>query len=327
MRRLAPILVLLAVAALAAVALAQVGRAPATRATTIAASGSFEVTNSDDGQPIFAAADIAPGGSAEGTVTLEGTGSEAAAIVLRRGQIEDTPGLGGGVLSDRLRVSVVDVTAPASPRTVYTGPLASMPEQEAGELAPGEARTFEFTATLPDGGGPDVQNAVQGASTTVAYTWIATEPTESVGGSGEEGGGGSPGGGAGTGTSPDPGAGAGGRRAVLNLTVPRIRRAPRHGRLVAWANCDEPCRLAVRGRIRATAGGRHRIARVRFTQKRFAAAGPQRLRIPIPPRLRRWLRHEPPPKRLRAKLRFTAIATDGRRDAVRKTARLRVRRH
>jgi hypothetical protein len=49
MRRLAPILVVLAMAALAAVALAQVEGAPALRATTIAASGSFEVTNSEGG--------------------------------------------------------------------------------------------------------------------------------------------------------------------------------------------------------------------------------------------------------------------------------------
>jgi hypothetical protein len=325
MRRLAPILVLLAVAALATVALAQVEDAPAARATTITASGSFEVTNSDDGQPIFAATDIAPGGSAEGTVTIEDTGSEAAAIVLRRGQIEDTPGTGGGVLSDRLRLNVVDVTAPGAPHIVYRGPLASMPEQQAGDLTPGEARTFEFTATLPDGGEPDVQNAVQGASTTVAYTWIAAEPTQSGGGA-EEGGGGLPGGGAGTGTSPGPDS-AGGRRAALSLTVPRFRRALRRGRLVVWANCDEPCRLSVRGRVRATTGGRHRSARVRFTQKRFVAAGPQRLRIPIPPRLRRWLRHEPPPRRLRARLRFIAVGTDGRRAAVRKTVPLRVRRH
>jgi len=75
MRRLTPILVLLVLAGLAAVALAQVDDAPAARLTASAASGSFEVTNSRDGQPIFAATGIAPGGSAHGAVTIENTGS------------------------------------------------------------------------------------------------------------------------------------------------------------------------------------------------------------------------------------------------------------
>jgi hypothetical protein len=310
MRRLAPILVLLALAALTAVALARVGDAPAARATATAASGSFELTNSGDGEPIFSAANIAPGGSAAGTVTIEATGSGAAAIVLRRGDVLDTPGLGGGVLSERLRLSVVDITAPTAPRTVYTGPLASMPEQRTGELEPGEARTFEFTATLPDGGEPAIQNAVQGASTTVAYTWVAEEPTGSGGGDegggyDEEGGappgggggssgdgGGSPGGVTDTRTSPGPDGtdGAAGRPAVLNLIVPRVRSVLHGGRLVVWANCDDACRLTVRGRLRATAAARHRGAPIRFAQKRPQAAGPRRLRIPVPPGLRRWLR-------------------------------------
>ncbi len=117
--------------------------------------------------------------------------------------------------------------------------------------------------------------------------------------------------------------GIAGENAVLDLTVPKIRRALRGGRLIVRTHCDEPCRLTVRGRIRATAAGHHRVARIRLTQKRAFPAGPQRLRIPVPRKLRRWLGHQPPPKRLRAKLRFTAIGADGRRDVVRKKVRLR----
>jgi|GEM_PF-4379012 len=130
MRRVAPLLVLLGLAAVAAVALARV----------------------DDSPP------------ARGTVTIANTGSDAAALVLRGGEVTDTPGRTGGVLSDQLSLSVVDVTAPAAPRAVYAGPLATMPAQPLGDLRPGEARTFEFTATLPEGGGPGPQNAVQGAA-------------------------------------------------------------------------------------------------------------------------------------------------------------------
>lgn len=96
----------------------------------------------------------------------------------------------------------------------------------------------------------------------------------------EEGGGGGPGT---AGTLPHA-RGAGGlarQGTVLDLTVPRVRRALRRGRLVVWTNCNEPCRLRVRGHIRATVAGLHRGARIRFTQKRLAPAGPQRLRIAL----------------------------------------------
>jgi hypothetical protein len=316
MRRLAPIVVLLAVAAPAAIALARIGGAPPPRATAIAASGSFEAANSRDGQPIFSATNIAPGGSAAGTVTIEEGGSARAALVLRRGEVIDTPGPGGGVLSNRLRLSVVDITAPASPRLVYSGPLASMPAQTAGVLEGGEARTFEFTASLPEGGEPGFQNAVQGASTMVAYAWAVEEASE--------------GGGERPGTPSRPAGGKEGgdttARSAFHLIVPRIRRAPRRGHLVVWANCDEPCRLLVRGRIRATVAGHRQGAPVHF-RRRLAAAGPRRLLIPIPRKLRRRLRQAPRPKRLRARLRFTAVAADGRRDSVRKRVRLRVGRH
>lgn len=339
MRRLLPIGVLIALAALAAAALAQVGSAPAARSTVVAATGSFEVTNSDDGQPLFAASNIAPGDSTSGTVTIEDSGSEAAAVTLHRGDLLDTPGLGGGLLSERLRLSIVDVSAPAAPRTLYDGPLASMPDQEVGTLEPGEARTFEFTATLPEAGAASFQNAVQGASTTVAYAWIAEEAGEGEEPAGGEKGGEAPGtspgtgGGAGQGGTGKGGDGAGGgnpseggvagQDGVLDLTVSKVRRALRRGRLVVWTRCDRACRVTVRGRVRAIAAGHHRTARIRFTQKHFAAVGRQRLRIPLPPSLRRWLRQAPGPVRLRARLRFTALGTDGQRDTARKTARLR----
>jgi hypothetical protein len=324
MRRLMPILALLALATLAAVALAQVDGGPAARATVTAASGSFEIDNSADGQPIFAAADLGPGGSAEGTVTIKDTGIEAVALVLHRGELVDSPGLGGGVLSDRLRLRVLDITVPAAPRTVYAGPLATMPEQHAGEVGPGGARTFEFSATLPEHGEPGFENSLQGASTTIAYSWVAEE-AETRGD--EEGGSGHGAADAGGGGGQGEGAGASGEDPVLDLTVSKVGLAKRRGRLVAWTRCNRPCRLIVRGRLRAAAAGHHRGARIRFSQRRAAPAGAERLRIPIPPKLTRWLRQAPPPERLRAKLRFVAVDTRGRTDSVQKTWRLRVRGH
>jgi hypothetical protein len=327
MRRLVPILALLALAILAAVALAQVDGEPAARATVTAASGSFEISNSADGQPIFAATDLGPGGSAEGTVTIADTGTAAVALVLRRGELVDSPGLGGGVLSDQLRLRVLDVTVPAAPRTVYAGPLATMPEQHAAEFGTGEARTFEFSATLPEHGEPGFENSLQGASTTIAYTWVAEE---AEGRNGEEGGNGSGGGGQGSadtvgGGGQGEGGGAPGDSAALDLTVSKVGLALRRGRLVAWTRCDRPCRLTVRGRRRATAAGHHPSAPIRFAQKRVAPAGVRRLPIPIPPKLTRWVRQAPPPKRLRAKLRFVATDSRGETDTVHMTLRLRIR--
>jgi hypothetical protein len=332
MRRGLPIVLCVVIAATAAaVALAQqVGNAPRPQAAAISASGSFGISSSHDGQPIFAAGGIAPGGSARGTVAIEDTGAGPVALTLSRGELIDTPGLGAGVLSERLQLTVVDVTAPAAPKIVYSGPLATMPAQPAGKLEPGAVRTFEFTATLPADGTQTFQNAVQGASATVAYSWIAGEASGEEGGAKEEssGGGGSVGGGGSSGGDQNGSGGKAAEDAVLRLTVPRIRRALRRDRLIVWTNCDESCRLYVRGRMRATSTegpdrGHHRGARIRFSTKSVATPGPRQLRIPVPPRLRRWMREDPGRERLRAKLRFVAVGLDGQRDAVRETVRLR----
>jgi len=146
-----------------------------------------------------------------------------------------------------------------------------------------------------------------------------------VSGNGEEGGGGQSGSAAGG--VEDASGGVGGETAPLHLTVSKVRGALRRGHLVVRAHCDASCRLTVRGRLRATAAGHHRGATIRFARKRIAPAGAQRIRIPIPRRLTRWLRQAPPPKRLRAKLHFLAIDTQGRSAAVHTTLRLRVPRH
>jgi hypothetical protein len=331
MRRRLPFLLVLALLGLAAaVALGKVGAPPPARAATVAASGAFEISNSKEGQPIFAASGIAPGGSATGTVAIEDTGSGPVALKLHRGELVDTPGLEGGLLSEQLRLVILDLTAPSEPQTVYSGPLASMPDIEIGELGPGQVRTYRFTATLPDEGS---QNAVQGAATTVAYAWIAEEAEEKEEEGEEESGGGGGGGGTTPVTPGIPPSGGGGGVAgqreetpIFNLLVPRARRMIRGGTLVVWTNCNDSCRLQVRGRIRASAGNRHRGAKVRYARRRYMPAGAQRLRIPVPRHLRRWLRETEGRKRVRARLRFVAISADGERDVVRKTLRLRVRR-
>jgi hypothetical protein len=326
------------VGTLATLALAQVDNPSPARAAAVRAVGAFEISNSGEGRPIFAAKEIGPGGSVEGKVTIEDSGSVPVALILKREELSDRAGGGGGVLSAHLRLVVLDVTKAGSARTIYSGPLDSMPEQEAGDLEPGGARTYEFVATLPNGA-PSAQNALQQASTTVAYSWTAEE---AAGGGEEEPPQGPPtktpggGGGSGTGAPEDRGTGPGGAQggagvanvgAALDLTVPRIVQTLTGGGLVTYIDCDAPCRIVVRGTLRASAQGHHRTAKIRFSLKRPYTAGARKMRIPIPRGMRNWLRRMPPPKRLKAKLSFTAIGTAGGRDVVRKKVRLRVPHH
>jgi hypothetical protein len=323
MRRWIPLAVYLELAAIAtAVVIAGVGGEPQARAAMVTASGDFSLSNSKEGLPIFGVDEIAPGDSAEGTVEIANTGDVDAQLTLERRELSDTPGLGGGLLSSRLQLRVEDVTEYASPVLVYAGPLDSMPGQRAARLEPGESRTFEFTATLPEVGTATELNDLQGAATAVAYSWTASEAGEE---GGEE-----------TGVPAAPIAGGDGGqlsgageitsgKELFDLTVPRIRRALRGGRLVARTDCSQTCRLYVRGRVRAKgAAGTHRGARIHFARSRFYAPGARRLRVPIPRGLRRWLRETPGRERLRAKLRFVAVSKDGERDAVRKKVKLRV---
>lgn len=326
MRRSLVIFVALATAGVAsAVALAGVGGEPGARAAAVAAAGSFEVSNSRDGLPVFAAANLGPGGSARGTIEIADTGSVPVEVTLSRQDLEDTPGLGGGLLSGALTLTVTDVSAPAAPLPVYSGPLAAMPDRPAGRLEPGASRTYEFVGTLPAGD----QNALQGASVSVAYSWTATEAETEAPGPGPdpepttpsppELPGGSPAAPAETPARGESGVATDG----LVLAVTKVARAVRGGRIVARAHCDAACAITVRGRLRASAAGRHRGAKVRFGSPARYRAGEQRLRIRVPAGLRLWLATASGKRRLRAKLTFVATGASGTQDTVRGKLRLR----
>lgn len=336
--RLIPLLVCaILVGALTTVALAQVRSPSPARAAAVRATGVFEIADSAEGQPIFAAEEIGPGGSAKGRVTIEDSGSVPVALTLKREELSDATGLGGGVLSSQLRLTVLDVSQAGSPVTVYSGPLDSMPEQQAGQMQPGGSRTYEFIATLPDGA-PGSQNGLESAATSVAYAWIASEgsgeggesepPEEPPAGETPKGppGGGTPENrGTGTGGEGAPAGGIQGAPVEFDLNVPRIGRTLTGGGLVTYVDCDASCRIFVRGKLRASAHGHHRTMKIRFSLKRPYAPGSRKMKIPIPRGMRSWLRRMPPPQRLKATLTFIAIGTAGGRDVVKKNVRLRVR--
>ncbi len=338
MRRWLPFCFYLGLAGVAAAAgLAGSGAKPGARAATVATGGDFAVANDHDGAPIFTASGVAPGDAASGTVAIADSGDLPAELTIHRHELVDAPGLGGGLLSGELTLRIADVSE-AAPRTLYSGPLSAMPEVAAGRLEAGETRRFEFTATLPEAGPAVDQNDVQGASTSVAFAWDATEAEESGEEGGEEeqgggeGGGDTPGGGGGPsggGGAPGDGGipgrpGSDGAEPGLDLAVTKVSRGLRAGRVLAWTDCDLVCTVRARGRVHARAAdGARRSARLRLIGRPPMSSDAIRLRFRLPPHFRHWLRKAARPVRLRARIRFVAVDAFGQRDVERRTLRLR----
>jgi hypothetical protein len=151
------------------------------------ASGTFSITNSRDGQAIFQAQGLAPGRSVSGTVQLSNTGTLAGDLGLHQLDVVDQPGANGGQLSGAVHLDVQDITG-GNLIPVFTGPLAALQTSALGSIAPGSARTYRFTASLPDGGAPlsptSGDNSFAGSAFTVRYSWQATAPDPGGGGGG-----------------------------------------------------------------------------------------------------------------------------------------------
>ena len=145
-------------------------------AVALRVDGPVALSNTRENAAVFTASALRPGRSARGRVAIRNTGTRPARLALTKTDLQDVLGRNGGRLSGRLRLTVRDL---GSARTVYAGPFASMPRSDAGSLGPGQSRTFELTAHLPDGGGPpsptDGDNAFQGSTVNVRYVWTATE--------------------------------------------------------------------------------------------------------------------------------------------------------
>jgi spore coat-associated protein N len=295
-RRLLPAMAALACLALAAGALAASGGGgnDAARASALRSSGSLTLTNSREGLAIFNAPDLGPGHYTSGLVTIGNTGTLPGSLKVAATDLQDTPGAGGGALSQRMRLIISDATL--TPFTVYNGPLATMSPVGLGTLRSGQVRKFKFTAWLPHGAG---DNAYQGSSMSVGYRWTATE-TELP--------------------APPPvrPAAHDNRPPHCTLTVPRRQRPLRRRRLVVRLRCDERSRLTVyvwvknrRGKRRFLYGARHRL---------LPAGRPLRivLRLPWAPRAIIRSRRHPA-------VRVAAIAWDGSGNRTDLNRRVRLR--
>ena len=205
------------------------GPAPRAEALEGAFSGS-----SRPGEAVFRAAGLEPGDTVDGTVLVTNEGAARGMFWLSRTGFADRQGPAGGSLSERLQLTVLDVSAPDSPMLVYTGGLDEMGARPLGFIAPGKSLIYSVAATLlPDR--PDSASTqphpYEGSSTTVSLTWnaiIGDPPT------GDER------------ALPE-----GDRSAPrLRLDIPRRQRLLETGGLSVLANCNEHCRLSATGRLR-----------------------------------------------------------------------------
>jgi hypothetical protein len=249
-------------------------------------SGELHVTNSRDGQAIFQAQGLSPGRSVTGTVQLSNTGDLTGDLGFQQLVVQDQPGTNGGLLSDAVHLDVDDVTA-GSVVPVFAGQLGSFQNQALGSIAPGEARTYRFTASLPDGGAPPSptsgDNAYAGSALTVRYLWTATAPDPGDGGTG----GGTGGGGTGTGTG-----GTGGGGGVVDPTVRFSvvsKRLVKKGLLDVMASCDRACTVSAWAQMPKVRGARKGLKTSRKTTTLTIPGKAARIRLKLSKKSKRQL--------------------------------------
>lgn len=159
-------LLVLAATAVVAVASLAIGREPAGPLLRATAGGALQLESSRDGQAVLTASRLRPGDSVSGTLTLTNRAGGPQRLTLSVSDLVDTPGAGGGVLSQWADLVVERDAADV----VYTGKLAGLDELDLGDLAAGSTTPFRFVVTLPEQG-PGVDDAYAGSSVSVAWSW------------------------------------------------------------------------------------------------------------------------------------------------------------
>ncbi|HEX2105485.1 MAG TPA: hypothetical protein VHF51_17660, partial [Solirubrobacteraceae bacterium] len=132
------------------------------------------IANDRDGQAILTSGALRPGVPTTGELTIANAGDAPGVFTLSSGGVTDGP----GGLSAVLGLTVRDLTTGAA---VYTGKLAAFTRAPLGTLGVGAAHRYRFEVTYPPGRAAAADNALQGATTSVAFTWdavaTATTPT------------------------------------------------------------------------------------------------------------------------------------------------------
>jgi len=223
-----------------------------------------------EGQAALRAAGLEPGDTASGSVLVTNDGGAGGMFWLSGAGVSDRQGPAGGTLSERLQVTVLDVSAPDAPMIVYTGGPTELTARPLGFIGPGRSRIYSVAATLlPDRGRRTAPSPYEGSSTTLSLAWraIAGKP---------------------------PAGDVEGRPAVardtrsprLRLSIPPTQRLLETGALVVKARCDESCRLRATGRMLAGGAPRAPV----LANARLARGEAKQLRLTFGPRARRALR-------------------------------------
>jgi hypothetical protein len=123
---------------------------------------------------ILTATNMKPGDTASGTVDIKNTGTLPGAFSLSKTITAETASF-----ASKLTVVITDngdpacVTSCPAAAQVWSGTLAAMGTRSLGTFAAGDTHRYSFVVTFPDGGGNGADNAYQGASTTLTYSWTA----------------------------------------------------------------------------------------------------------------------------------------------------------
>jgi hypothetical protein len=221
---------------------------------------------------VLVAEGLAPGVARTGEVTVTNVGDAAGAFALSAGDLADSV----APLSEVLELAVDDVTPGRPTAPVFAGHLDALTGVALGTLAQGEARRYRFTVRFPSGRPDDVDDAYQGASTSVTFVWAARagEATSPATASSQ----GVPSSDTRTPAISVASTAAGpGRARRATLTV-RARQTGAGGFVVAWARCRTSCRLSVGG----TASAGSTTARLRTVRRTLPRAGRVRVSLALP---------------------------------------------
>ena len=231
-------------------------------AVTAQATGPI-VANDLEGSAVLRADALAPGETTSGEVAIRNAGDAPGAFTLSPSAASDTGAPPARPLSAILDLKVTDVSG-AAPATVFAGKLGALPKVALGTFPAGAAHRYRFVLTYPAGTPAEIDNAYQGASTSIQFDWDAVAiggaagtPSTPATGSGNGSGvaGGPAGAGAGTGTPANSPAAAGAIPATsatstfrVTLAVGRTRPVVK-GRLVTAMASTGASRARVTGTV------------------------------------------------------------------------------
>jgi hypothetical protein len=136
----------------------------------VVAAGVMKIDTDKSGGAILDVHGLVPGHGDHGTVQLTNSGDAAGVLTLSKSNVLDN----GAPLSSKIDLVITDMSDGS---TVYSGKLGSMGNRPAGTIAKGATKTYDFAVSFPDAdassGTSGSDNAYQGASTSVDYSWNA----------------------------------------------------------------------------------------------------------------------------------------------------------